>query len=461
MSIDNSTRNKIESFAHAVVEEPDGANTEGVRGTYVLRTPGFSEISTNAFALNTDDITGHISLWGKPADLYLETLDALRLDSAVDRLTPAQLQDDFDNFTIELLSVRNTQASNQHAATRLMRAFIERISQPLDGYEVVFGIDNITLGSNSFSIGNVEFRTFESAYAQEWCENSLDEILPNVIYNALIGQSIGLVKVEAGTYQKAIERSSEEIDHALNVLRVAIGSHRPGLIYDFQLMQKRKNHYLAKEICSNGVEVGTRFDTDAMCIDFSGALADSTKEFLNELDSLNDGTIQGRLKDALLRSLAWVGTSITREEHDHKIVDLCTALESALTTKDDRSKGEAIALRMMLLSMALGKMFPRPRTLYEFYEKRSNVVHGSKLGECGESDYRTLRTTTETVILNILDLLGREPNITTPFKLIGHLQSHDRLKEAICWLICWQDKGTTEIAKYALRKRSELVSNQD
>lgn len=461
MSIDNSTRNKIESFVQAVVEEPDNANTEGFRGTYVLRTPGFSETSANTFEPNTDDIPGHISLWGMPADLYLETVDALRLDSAIEHLTPAQLQDAFDHFTIELLSIRDSQANNQHAATRLMRTFIGEISRSLDDYEVVYGIENITFASDSFGVGNVEFRTFESAYAQEWCGHPSDEILPNVICDALIGQSIGLAKVKAGTYRKAVERASDEIDLALNVLRVAIASYRPGLIYDFQLMQRRGNHYLAKKIRSNGISAGTRFDTDAMSIEFGGALSGSTEEFLNKLDSLYNGTIQGRLKDALLRSLAWVGTSITREEYDHKIVDLCTALESVLTTRNDARKGEAIALRMMLLSIAHGEPCPHPVTLYEFYEKRSNVVHGSKLGECGESDYRRLRDITESVILNILDLLRNERSITRPSRLIKHLESSDRLKDAICWLICWQDEGTRQIAAYAMEKRSELANNQN
>lgn len=190
MSIDNSTRNKVKAFAHAVVEEPHSTNTEGLRGTYVLKTAGFSEVSTNTLEPNIPEIPGHISLWGKPADLYLETLDALRLNCAVEHLTPAQLQDAFDRFTIELLSIRNTQASHQHAVTGLIREFICEISSPLDDYEVVFGIENVTLGSDSFSVGSVEFRTVESTYADEWCENIPDESFAEAIYDEVTSKSV-------------------------------------------------------------------------------------------------------------------------------------------------------------------------------------------------------------------------------------------------------------------------------
>ena len=166
-------------------------------------------------------------------------------------------------------------------------------------------------------------------------------------------------------------------------------------------------------------------------------------------------TIQGRLRDALLLSLYRYIACIAHEEYDHKIVDLCTALESVLTTKNDPRKGEAIALRRMLLSMALGKKVPHPTKLYELYEKRSDVVHGSKLGECGEGDYRTLRTITETVILAILDLQGKNPNITRPSYLIEHLESPDRLEKAYFWLKCRPGRGTKAIAEYAKKRLSE------
>ncbi len=59
----------------------------------------------------------------------------------------------------------------------------------------------------------------------------------------------------------------------------------------------------------------------------------------------------------LIRALEWIGESIKRESLDDKIVDICTALETWLVIKSDQIKGEAIAMRMMLLQTQLDKVF--------------------------------------------------------------------------------------------------------
>jgi hypothetical protein len=46
------------------------------------------------------------------------------------------------------------------------------------------------------------------------------------------------------------------------------------------------------------------------------------------------------LKDLIERTLHWIGLSISEVDPDIKISFLCTALETLLTTKDDKRKGE-------------------------------------------------------------------------------------------------------------------------
>ena len=56
-------------------------------------------------------------------------------------------------------------------------------------------------------------------------------------------------------------------------------------------------------------------------------------------------------------------------------------------------------------------------------------------------------------VYHSLDLLRIEPTITRPSKLIEHSESRNRLKEAICWLICWEDEGTCIGATDTCHKR--------
>ena len=146
--------------------------------------------------------------------------------------------------------------------------------------------------------------------------------------------------------------------------------------------------------------------------------------------------------------------SITRESYDHKIVDLCTGLEAVLTTVDDRRKGEAIAFRFMLLSTALGRPFCPPGVLYDLYERRSRVVHGAALGECGNNDYLQLRLVAKEAVLNIIELNRVQGPIDRPSRLIRLLESRGRMKEATAWLESCRDNATRKVTKYAKSRLS-------
>ena len=242
----------------------------------------------------------------------------------------------------------------------------------------------------------------------------------------------------------------DDFDRALNTLRFCISSFPPAVIHDQELLQRRGRFYVVRQIepevgpvlpCWEGFRSIDR--------DLDGALAESTKCFIEQLSPLYDGTIQGDICDALLRSIEWIGTSITRESYDHKVIDLCTALEAILTTQKDGQKSNPIALRAMLLSMALGDGFLHPSKLRPLYRLRNEVVHGSALGVCTESDYSELRKRAKDVVLGIIKLNSMRGPITCPSDLTKMLESPKRLKKAIGWLERWPDEDTKALTKHA------------
>ena len=452
------TRNKIDLLVKSIVEETPEAERSG-RGTYILRTPPFYSVETNTSSPNSSGLPSQLSLWGTTADLYLITLDALREDLSVEHLTPSQLQNALDAFVISIVSLRDGQTNRQSETRRLINRFVTDVSQNLLDFEVIFGVNNISFSTESFIVGDVEFRQFDSGFAADWCGDRMGELLTGVTRDALVNQAVGIVKVKAGTTLKARDRAAGKFDRALNVLRVGVGYGTSIMIYDTQLLQRRDQHCIIRQTGPDGGFVGRAFNQgfEATDIELSGTFAESTKNFIAEVAAIYDGTIQGRLREALVRSLIWVGTSITRELYDHKIVDLCTALESVLTTEDNQRKGEAVALRAMLLSTALGKPYRHPGVTHRLYDKRSRVVHGSALDECGESDYYTMRAIVEETILNILELIRTEASITRPSKLIEYLESTERLTEGLSWLLIWEDENSKEIAKYTEERLVKLL----
>ncbi len=325
-------------------------------------------------------------------------------------------------------------------------------------YEVVFNVEGIKLASDSITIGDVVFQEFSRKLAKDWDCAEFDGVSRKLLQEArdnLTGRPVGVVTVDAGSAEKAVECAQGCFDRTLNVLRVSISSCPHWLIDDRMLLQRRGRFHVVRRLGPEArpVRTGSDLGFRPLDADLSGELAKSTKNFMRQLSPLYDGTIQGDIRDSLLRSIEWIGTSITREIYDHKIIDLCTALEAVLTTVKDQQKSGAIALRSMLLSMALGDGFLHPSKLRPLYRLRNEVVHGSDLGICTEDDYHRLRNRAKDVVLNIIKLNSTQGPITSPCHLIKLLESPERLKKAICWFERWPGEDTKELAKYAKKRR--------
>lgn len=324
-------------------------------------------------------------------------------------------------------------------------------------YEVAFNVERIKLATDPLTIGEVVFREFSPELAKDWDCAEFDgasrKLLQEELDN-LTGRPVGVITVDAGSAEKAVERAQECFDRALNVLRVSISSCPHWLIDDRMLLQRRGRFHVVRRLGPEArpVRTGSDLGFRPLDADLSGELAKSTKNFMRQLSPLYDGTVQGDIRDSLLRSIEWIGTSITREIYDHKVVDLCTALEAVLTTVKDRQKGGAIALRSMLLSMALGDGFLHPSKLRPLYRLRNEVVHGSDLGICTEDDYRRLRDRAKDVVLNIIKLNSTQGPIASPCHLIKLLEAPERLEKAIGWLESRPDKDTKALTEYAKQR---------
>ena len=95
-----------------------------------------------------------------------------------------------------------------------------------------------------------------------------------------------------------------------------------------------------------------------------------------------------KIREAVERAYHWIGLAIAEIDPDIKVSYLSTALETLLTTKADRLKGEKIAYRGYLLGQEVNpdEYYP-PLEVLEVYEKRSTVVHGSGISVASRYDY--------------------------------------------------------------------------
>ena len=399
MKAKRETLERIEEFARAMVE----LSSEEISA---WQEPwGFRKmIAVPNAAVADEQHEASLFLGGRAGELYLKALDSLETDPAFENLARADLENELDDLLRDFVVTREQMKTSSEIRKRAT-AFLYKLARPLGKYEVVFGVERMNLGYGSLSVGDVVFQKFSTELAQDWNYSAIPDGSRGFL-DDLVNQSVGIVTVNAGSPRKAVERAVAVFERALNTLRVCIVSSNPVAISDRWLLQRRGEFHAVRQVDpkTSPVEWGAAKGFRPIGLDLTDPWTASTRAFIRRLGPLYDGSIQGKLRDALLRSLEWIGMSITRESYDHKIVDLCTGLEAVLTTVADPRKGEAIAFRFMLLSTALGKPFCPPGVLYDLYERRSRVVHGAALGVCGKADYLQLRLAAKEAVLNIIEL---------------------------------------------------------
>ena len=452
MSESQQTRSKVENLANAIIEEPEAEHPTSHPGWVVLKT-------SNPFADPGDGSSDGLFLVGKQARLYQEALQELENDDAVEHLTRANLDEALFALVRELDHTQSVKL-RRPAIRQKVSDFFSDLVVPPTHYEVAFNVEHISLKAESLTIGNVVFREFTQELAQEWEFDKSSGLFREVLFE-IVGLPVGIVTTQGRSARKAAERAQDSLERALNTLRACIGSFTGTKTWDRALLQKRGQARVMRETSPEPklISTGGGPITKPIELLLTPRLVNSTNEFVGKLAPLYDGTIQGSFRDALLRCIEWIGVSITREYRDHQVVDLCTALEAVLTTLDDGRKGEAIALRSMLLSIAFNQPFTDPTEVYYLYELRSRVVHGADLGVSGENDYIKLRSLAERVLLGVLEFHEVSGPFRRPIDLIRCLEKRDRIEKALAWLDYWQDEATKAVAKYGRGRLAQSEPN--
>ena len=426
------------------------------------------------FSFSGESYHRHLYIDKEGVDLYSSALDALEKDRVCEHIDRRTIDTELARLAYDLLQEQQ-KMKNRNVYKERLRLFFSEITRPLAAFEVIFKLEGIKkFSSEPLIIGNVAFREFsqELAGINGQCESIYRKKIEE-----FIGQPVSIVKVEAGSTQKAVERAREYCGQALNTLKFCIFvPNRFWAIQDIELLQRLGEDYLIRKINpeTSPLAYGWKRGFRRLDRDISERSDEMIRLLLQRLTPLYDGSIPPKLRDRLLRSIQWISTSITRESYDDKVIDLCTAMETMLTTRDDQKKGEAITIRSMLLAMTppengntihlnwlMGvstseRWYIPPKTIYGLYGKRSEIVHGSSLGICVNSDYTTLRLQAANIVLSIVELVRSETRITQLKHLFEFLESRERLKGAIRRLENQPGRDTAKLVEYARERLAKL-----
>lgn len=459
-----ATRDRIANLARYLIEAPltdiDAMN----RDSHLEKV----------FSVDDEPYARHLYIDGEGVNLYLGALDALEKDRICEHIDRSTIDKELATLAYDLLQDQAGMRNGSVYQQRLNRFFLA-ITGPLLTYEVVFRLEGITkFPADPLTIDSVVFQGFSQELTRI---NSQSESTFQRQIEEFIGQPVSIVEIEAGSTEKAVSRAREYCNRALNTLRFCIvTSHNYWAVQDRELLHRLSERWLIRQTLPEKSQwyPGWKLGFRSIERDISERSGEMIRLLTQRLNPLYDGSISPKLRDRLLRSIQWIGISITRENYDDKVIDLCTAMETMLTTRDDPKKGEAIAIRSMLLAMTppkngdtvhlnwlMGVDTPDrwsipSETIYKLYGKRSEIVHGSSLGICAERDYTTLRLQAANIVLSIIELVTSETRITRLKNLFDFLESREWLEKAVHRLEKQPGRDMARLADYARERLAEL-----
>jgi len=374
----------------------------------------------------------YLTITGQECIQYHKCLKSLGAEISLEQSSEREVDRELWYFVCEVFL--DTDSTKAKANVRKRIASLQaRIQKPVELYEVLVPIDgHLRLNEHDFELAGTRVFEMHDKEATNWGIRK-EKPTDRMLYDAVVDKAVALLTEKGSDPWKAVDRAREKLRTVLNTLRLSLLiDHDPRVIgwkiHDIQMLFKLGEATGVKKAGSTGpVLPGWRLGFRSVELKVDDIISKQLSQSAEFLECLfNENEMPGRLRDRLLRAVEWIGGSVTRESVDDKVIDVCTALETLLTTQDDGRKGEAIALRMTMLYLSLKEPFFDPLQLLDLYNKRSEVIHGSKRKICTESDYTTGRWIAIDVFQKALAFIKKN-SITKHIAFIIALQSQPDL----------------------------------
>lgn len=423
MRISNASRKALRSFAAIVVQEskyptdfhpgpwlaiPKNLLSEAIQAGFDPRT---------CLTFDTQEIVA-----------VYEARNALRSDPALDHLSGSDIHGYIQEFAwqVKIDQVRTSKAESRHSVTK---RFIEYLEAPIQEYTILHVITELEVSDDPWMIGKVTIRRASQQDVDRWHSDKR-----NWTQKIVVGSTISICSVIAGSPQVAERKAAVMVDEALDVIRLSVAQF--GFrIWDNELRFHRLPKYYAMR---KGDEAATFTSSSYSNRRHSlplknGELSEFCKRNMELISAIWGNRIQSGLRDDFVRSIRWIGKSIANDDMDQKVIGLCTALECLLSDRSSGLKSIDICRRTMSLGELTEQGFLHPATIIDLYNLRSLVVHGSRFGISDEGDYRALLEVAIDIVKQALHIVISNARITTKKHLFQILDHPTRLTPCLEW----------------------------
>jgi hypothetical protein len=263
--------------------------------------------------------------------------------------------------------------------------FLSSILRPLEEYEVLISILQLDANDLEIKIGDVTIKKFDELALQDWG-------IPSDVFRETANKTLAIIPEKGNNPKLICDRARRKADFIIRILQVSLSTDF--YIHDKNLLFKQDEYmFYRKKDTPSSVrrQWQSRYKFPPLVIDEK--LEKSMNEFLGNIsDILEEEKYLPELRKRFERALMWIGRSIEEEDPDIKIINLSTALETILTDKSDRMKGETLAYRILLLNAHVKKPFIDPAKVLWIYELRSEIIHGSRIGIASDMKFVAIET---------------------------------------------------------------------
>jgi hypothetical protein len=435
MSISSETRKSLRRLASLAVRESDPLDPASIANS------GFRQGPVPAHLREEGDTEEYaLTMYGDEYRAFNETLRFLVDEPRLEHLQPGEIDSSLWDLICELSLDRSAFNNPQRRSARL-QSYLETIARPHTPFHVVVPIENLRVEA-PIDVAGVRIEHWESEQANEWAIRRGADLTEH-----FVDRTVAIVLVKAGRADRAVRRARVLAEQALDRLRFGFANSIRVRVRDNEAMFRQSEMHAVREeggARSHGWDL--RFQPYETPL--SPTRISRIAEYLEPVERLTSNeNLVPALRKRFSLALHWLSTAMTRTDYDEKVVDICTALESLLTQRSDRRKGELIALRAMLLQCALDGRFTDTFRLLQLYELRSQIVHGSDIDLCGEGQYTYLFDTTTRLVMQAVDLVNRDPAIRSFKHFRNAIESKDLLEVAMRWFNRYGRHGQPIVAQ--------------
>jgi hypothetical protein len=364
---------------------------------------------------------------GNEKQLRYTSYFELRKDKRTEHLEPGPLNDKLSGLILEVLEHKD-EYKNSAKLTGRINEFLEEVLKPEEDFKVLFRVLNLNVKVEDTQFWDCIITLYGRDQLIAWGFDP-EKIVP-IVLEAFENRTVIIVSEKGTNVAEVVKRARLKATRRLRVLQNYL---KVEFIHDEQLyFELSKEYAVKKEDTGKIVSWGFDNKNTASEYDYAEFLSEQVSEANQDFERINH--FPPKLRDPIERTLQWIGLSISEVDPDIKISFLCTALETLLTTKADRLKGEKIAYRGYLLGKEVSSNdYHMPQKVLGVYERRSRVVHGSAIGVATVKDYWLMLDFAQVTLKNIIQFLGLH-SLTKPSAVFAKLLESGHLGSLLKWL---------------------------